>query len=301
MRALFVDAPPGASWALLGLPESVFWSSKTLFLGLHFLMVFRIHFCLVFGANLASKIHQNRWHIEAKMPSHVNMLFWSMFDRFLLPTSTPRTFKIIVFPKEKQCLFKKSPFEDNIVLGSILEANLAPFSSQNPPKSCKNRIPRGIEKLIDFCFDFWSILAPFWGSTWNHVGHQEAPKRPPRRPKRPPRGPQEPPKRPPRRLRSPKRPQETSKIDFSWIFDRFLVDFWSILGWFFIVFWMYFSSILNCFLINFSTMLGWFFAILTGIYLILDGILGTFGQRFFTSSSTHNQCVISLSRFPLFL
>ena len=43
------------------------------------------------------------------------------------------------------------------------------------------------------------------------------------------------------------------------------------------------------------------FAIWTGIYLILDGILGVFRQRLFRSSSKHNQCVIILSRFPLFL
>ena len=42
------------------------------------------------GPNLAPKIHQNPLKIDAKMPSQVDLIFWSIFDRFLLPNSTPR-------------------------------------------------------------------------------------------------------------------------------------------------------------------------------------------------------------------
>ena len=66
---------------------------------------------------------------------------------------------------------------------------MVPFSFQNPPKSYKNQVPRGIQKLIDFGFDFLSIWAPFWEPSWNHVAHQNAPKTPQRRPKTPPRRP----------------------------------------------------------------------------------------------------------------
>ena len=106
-----------------------------------------------------------------------------------MPTSTSRTFKIIVFPKEKQGFFKKSSFEVGIDFGCHLDANLASFSFQNPLKSYKNQVPRSILKLIDFGFDFWSIWAPFWEPSWSHVAHQDAAKTPPRRPKTPPRRP----------------------------------------------------------------------------------------------------------------
>ena len=34
----------------------------------------------------------------------------------------------------------------------------------------QNTIKNGCEKLIDFAFVFWSILVPFWASTWGYVG-----------------------------------------------------------------------------------------------------------------------------------
>ena len=139
------------------------------------------------------------------MPSQVELLFLSMFGRFLVPTSIPVSFKIIVFPLEKRWFFKKSPLEDNIDFCSILEANMPPFSFQNPQKSFKNPILRGIKILIVFCFDFQSILAPFWEPSWSHVAHQDAPKTLPRRAQdgsKIPRGPQE----------APRLPQGASKM-----------------------------------------------------------------------------------------
>ena len=57
---------------------------------------------------------QHRPNIDTKMPAYAVFIFGSIFDRFLLPTSTPRTFKIIVFLKEKQSFFKKTPFKVGI-------------------------------------------------------------------------------------------------------------------------------------------------------------------------------------------
>jgi hypothetical protein len=62
------------------------------------------------GPNLAPKIHQNPLKIDAKMPSHLDSIFGSIFHRFLPPTSTPRTLKNHIPPKEKRRFFKKSLF-----------------------------------------------------------------------------------------------------------------------------------------------------------------------------------------------
>ena len=50
------------------------------------------------------------WKIDAKMLCHHDFMFWSIFDRFLFSTSTPRTFKIIVFPNGKITFFQKIAF-----------------------------------------------------------------------------------------------------------------------------------------------------------------------------------------------
>ena len=55
----------------------------------------------VFGGQDGSKIHQNPSKIDAKMHSYLGIVFSSIFDRFLLPSSTSRPLKFIVFPKEK--------------------------------------------------------------------------------------------------------------------------------------------------------------------------------------------------------
>ena len=92
------------------------------------------------------------------MPSHLDFIFWSIFHRFLPPTSIPWTLKIIVFPQEKQGFFKKSLFEVGIDFWSILVPTCFHFASKNPPKSFQKSIPRCIVFLIDFCIVFSSIL-----------------------------------------------------------------------------------------------------------------------------------------------
>ena len=82
--ARHVPAPLAASWAVLGLQETVFAGFKALFLGLNFLMVFRIHFCWVFGANLGPTWPPKSTKIDEKsMPRCLPMLT-SFFDRFLI-------------------------------------------------------------------------------------------------------------------------------------------------------------------------------------------------------------------------
>ena len=100
-------------------------------------------------------------------------------------------------------------------LRSIFDTFLVPTwlhsASQNPPKTLQKTTPRGIKILIDFCFDFFSILAPFW----NQLGAMLAPKTPPRRPQDGPRCPARTrpgfPERDPHAQRHPKTPQDAPK------------------------------------------------------------------------------------------
>ena len=99
----------------------------------------------VLGSQVGSQIDQKSINIEFPMPSVSASFFTSIFDRFLLPTSTPWISKKYVFPKEKQCFFKKPPFEDNIDFGFDFGANLPPCC---PPKSKIFRfleVPRGLQ------------------------------------------------------------------------------------------------------------------------------------------------------------
>ena len=123
------------------------------------------------------------------------------------------------------------------IFGSILVPTWLHFTLPNPPKFCKNPIPRAIKILIDFCFDFFSILAPFWGPSWSHVGHlfrartaQDAPRTATRRPQdtqRHPKTPQDTPKTPPRRPK-PSPEDDVGRIldTFSKILRRFLETLW---------------------------------------------------------------------------
>ena len=134
---------------------------------------------------------------------------------------------------------------------SILDAILVPtwlhFPSPNPPKSSQKLIPRGVWFLIDFSFEFLSILAPFWEPSWSHVGQlfraktaKEASKTPQKASKKSQDASQDAfgcqnPPRPP-----PALDVDQFLIDFLSIFDRFLADFWLIFGRFLIDFWSIF-------------------------------------------------------------
>ena len=97
---------------------------------------------------------------------------------------TSRTFKSIVFRKEKLSIFKISLFDLHIDFGSMLVPTCLHVSTKNPPKSHKKSIPKGNENLIDFRHPFSLILAPSWDPSWAHVGHFFATRRPQDHPKR---------------------------------------------------------------------------------------------------------------------
>ena len=127
------------------------------------------------------------------------------------------------------------------IFGSILVPTWLHFTLPNPPKSFKNPTPRAIKILIDFCFDFFSILAPFWGPSWSHVGHlfraktpQDAPRTATRRPKTPPRQPKTPQDAPRPPKDAPKAPKTLPRRrfwkDFGDIFEDFGKSFGRFLG-----------------------------------------------------------------------
>ena len=167
--------------------------------------------------------------IEKMRPSQDNFIFSSIFYRFLASTSTPRTLKIIVFPLEKRGFLKITPFEVDLDLGGQLGANLPPFWPQKSTKVPKNPLPRSIQKLIDFCFDFGSFWGPSWGPSWGQVGHQHHQKASQNASKTPPGRLQDNSKmkkrvkKPPRR---PKRPQEPILRPQEAIFGLILDGFW---------------------------------------------------------------------------
>ena len=112
------------------------------------------------------------------------------FIDFYFQLRSPCTVKIMVFPNEKRCFFKKSLFEVGIDFCSILVPTCLHFPSQNPPKSLQKPILKGIDFLIDFDIDFKTA----------QEGPKTAQDAPRRRSKR-----QDGPKR------SPRLPQEASK------------------------------------------------------------------------------------------
>ena len=145
------------------------------FVALHFFIVFSMPFLMPLGSilppNLAPQIHQNRWKIDAKMPSHVDLIFWSIFNWFLIDFSTPGTSKIMKFYWFYKHFCKIGLSKLTSIFDPILVPTWLHFPSQNPPKSFQKPIPGAINILIDFWMDFLSILAPTWDPTWGHGGH----------------------------------------------------------------------------------------------------------------------------------
>ena len=150
---------------------------------------------LDFPSQLASQNPPKSIKIDAKRHSNLDFKFWTIFDRFLLPTWTLRT----QFGTSRLAFSWFFRYSANIDFGSDLGANLPPFSSQNPSKFHQKSIFKGIKQITDFRIDFYAVLAP----TWSHLGPQvgailalkiiqEPPKTPPkthlgaRAPPRPP-------------------------------------------------------------------------------------------------------------------
>ena len=173
----------------------------------------------------------------------------SFFDQFLIDFCSqlrpPETKKTLIFHWFSWVFLKNRFSKLASILDRILEPTWLHFASKNPPKSCQKSIPRSIKILIDFGIDFWSILAPFWSSSWAQVG-----------PKLARFSAQDAPKTPPERSWKPKTVQDRILIDFSSIFDRFLMDFWWIFASFFERFQLDFRTILERFFFDFLFQLG---------------------------------------------
>ena len=127
-------------------------------------------------AKMAPKSIKNRSKLNFQaflFPHRFLHRFFIDFSSQLRPTGSPKS---MFFLKEKQCFFKKTPFEDNIDFGFDFGANLPPCW---PPKSKIFRfleVPKGLQFFIVFCIDFLSILAPSWPPTWGHLGSQDGSK-----------------------------------------------------------------------------------------------------------------------------
>ena len=133
-------------------------------------MPFWIDCCSIFDPNLLPKIHQNRSKIDAKMASHVDLIF---FYRFLIDfysqlgppnpeNSRPHC--------SESTIFLKSHFDVHMDFWFDFGANLAPFwhpkSSKILPKIDPKRhqiFDRFWHRFfIDFCAFLEANLEPCW-------------------------------------------------------------------------------------------------------------------------------------------
>ena len=119
-------------------------------------------------------------------------------------------------------------FKTRSILDAILLSTWLHFPSPNLPKSSQKPIPKVIEFLIDFSFEFLSILPPFWEPSWSHVGQlfraktaKEASKTPQKASKKSQDASQD-------ALGCQNPPRPPPGLDV----DRFLIDFWTIFDWF---------------------------------------------------------------------
>jgi len=223
--AFLFRSPPGASWAPLGLPDPVFRGFKTLFLGLLFLMVFRIHFYWVLGANLDPTWPPKTIKIDEKsMPRGLRMLT-CFFDRFWIDFCSqlrpPEPLKSWFSLRENEVFSKHRLLK----ITSIWVRFWRPSCLHFDFKIHQNRAKIGSQEAIKnwsifasifdrFRLRFGGQLGAMLATKWRPRGHQDAPRGPQDAPKRPPRCPldlQDP----------PKRPQEAPRG----LQDRFLVDF----------------------------------------------------------------------------
>ena len=134
--------------------------------------------------------------------------FGSIVDRFLMPSSTHKTYKIIKHSFVFQILFialSKLPS----IFDPILVPTCLHFPSNSQSKMHQNCDLEGIHLLIDVCIDFPSIWDANLGLCWPLRRAQYASKTPPRRLQR-------------------RSARHFSLQRWCWsIFGRCLVDFWS--------------------------------------------------------------------------
>ena len=160
----------------------------------------------------------------------------SFFNGFLVKTSTSRTFKMIVFPYEKQC-FLNHPSK----LASTFDAIWVPTWLHFPSKIHPNPLKIKFQEAFKNWLILASIFDRFGLRFGGQVGAMLATKTPPRRPKTASKMPPST-KRPPR---GPKRPQEAHLGPILGGFGGpFFFDFW-------LIFWLIFERILMDFSLNF--------------------------------------------------
>ena len=131
----------------------------------------------IFPPDLLPKIHQNPLKIDTKMPSHVDFIFESFLDGFLLPTSTPRTSRIKP-PLQREHDLSKNRFSQ---FGSIFHRFWCQHASIFALKINQNRFKHRSWKASIFWSIFASIFYRFSFDLGGQLGAILAPKTRPRR------------------------------------------------------------------------------------------------------------------------
>ena len=126
---------------------------------------------------LGAKIHPKAVQEPSKIHPKSHLNFDRLLDRLLIDFWSVFGLNLDAFDPKKlhfslgKYYFLKTRLSE---LTSIFDPILVPtwldFGTQNPPKSTQKSIPRGIKKMMHFCIDFLSILAPTWGLSWGYVG-----------------------------------------------------------------------------------------------------------------------------------
>ena len=169
--------------------------------------------------NSASQSFLKPLKIDAKSHSIFGFIFQWIFDAFFIDLFIFRSFKIMVFPKEKQGFLKISPLAIHIHFSFDFVANLPPFSL---PKSTNIALKINLERYLFFdAFLHWFFLdfASALAANLAQLGSQDGPGRR-----------QKPSWRHPKSREDAtwkrKRPGARFSIDLGWILGGFLMDFW---------------------------------------------------------------------------
>ena len=104
------------------------------------------------------------------IPSWPSLFIWFFIEFSSILQAFEPSKSWFFLRKNKVFFFKKWLFKVSIDFSSILLPTCLHFPFQNPSKFHQKSILAGIDFLIDFCSDFFSIFARFWSPTWIHVG-----------------------------------------------------------------------------------------------------------------------------------
>ena len=155
-------------------PQDAIFSGSDAHPSLFFLASF-IRYLLgpIFGGFSTPTWHQKTIKIVHKSIPTCTLSWTSFSDRCLLDFCSqllpPKSEKSSPRCSEST-IFERTAVQVNIDFDTILVPTWLPFGSKNRIKTVQKSSPRGIKKVIDFCIDFWTILAPFGMPSWGHVG-----------------------------------------------------------------------------------------------------------------------------------